>query len=178
MRNKKVQSLCASFGKPEFAWGTLTQLGSAICCQSNSLTKPNLRLSDNRSAHMLTPVMGLVLVMLLTLTIVPNTAFSAGEILSVAGSDDAPATVGVNDGDDVSVVEADITEGVIVTFTTPADSVAGDTLDVDTNGDGVADQTITLTVLQAGGGTVEMTVDPSHVATDGSLKVMVVVPLM
>ncbi len=66
---------------------------------------------------------------------------------------------------------AEITAGVTVTITLPPDAKAGDILKIDTNKDGVPDHTITLTSSQITTGTVQVSVNPTHVPNTGDMLV-------
>ena len=77
----------------------------------------------------------------------------------------------INDGGDGVLSAAEIAAGVTADITLPADAAAGDTLDVDTDGDGIPDVTVVLSAADITAGVVTITVPPADIPADGVLTV-------
>ena len=91
-------------------------------------------------------------------------------VADCVGTPTGAPTVAINDGGDELLSTAEIAAGVTADIGIPADASAGDTLEVDTNGDGLADHTIALTAADIGG-TVQVTIAPAHIPANGTLTV-------
>ncbi|WP_207907094.1 Ig-like domain-containing protein, partial [Cocleimonas flava] len=80
-------------------------------------------------------------------------------------------TINVVDGADGYLSASEISAGITAVITTPAGTVAGDVLTVDTDGDSLADHTIVLTTEQSSGGTVNVIVDPLDIPANGTFTI-------
>ena len=82
----------------------------------------------------------------------------------------SPPTVSIDDGQDGYLNAGEIAGGVTADIGVPDDAGAGDTLGVDSDGDGAADQTQALTDADTGA-LIVVTIDPAHVPAEGTLTV-------
>ena len=100
-----------------------------------------------------------------------NTSPEGTDTSTADSTSPSAPTVAVIDGGDELLSATEIAAGVTTDITLPVDAAAGDVLKVDTNGDGTADVTQTLTPADITAGKVTVTVPPAHVPADGVLTV-------
>ncbi|HPT50353.1 MAG TPA: retention module-containing protein, partial [Accumulibacter sp.] len=80
-------------------------------------------------------------------------------------------TVSIPDGGDGVLNAAEVAAGVKANIGLPSNATAGDSLKVDTNGDGIPDMTHTLTADDIAAGKVTVTIPPGDIPANGTLTV-------
>ncbi len=100
---------------------------------------------------------------------------TAADQVGISGytDDDLPSapTVSINDAGDGRLNAAEIAAGVTADITLPVDALAGDTLEVDTDSDNIADVAVVLSATDITNGVVTINVPGGDVPANGTLQV-------